>query len=92
VNDTREEKSGNVVVKDADTGETIFSFPFVIPAKDKILIGTFPEESKQAMWLIDFTIGNGNFANHYLSGKAPFKLEDYQQWFKKLNIKRDELQ
>jgi len=89
VNDTREEKSGNVVVKDADTRKTMFSSSFVIPANSKILIGTIPEESKQAMWLIDFTIGKDNYTNHYLSGKAPFKLEEYQRWYKKLNFIRD---
>ena len=91
VNDTREEQSGNVVVKDADTGETIFSSPFVIPANGKFVIGTISERSKQAMWLINFSIGKDNYTNHYLSGKAPFKLEDYRRWYKELKIRRDEL-
>jgi len=50
-------------------------------------IGT--ETGKKAMWLVEYTIGNEKFTNHYLAGKAPFKLEDYQRWYKKLNIKRD---
>ena len=44
---------------------------------------------KQAMWLIDYTIGEETFKNHYLAGEVPFKLDDYQRWYKKLNIQRD---
>jgi hypothetical protein len=40
------------------------------------------------MWLIEYSIGNENLANHYLAGKPPFKLNDYENWYKKLNIKR----
>ena len=89
VNDTREEKSGTVVVHDADTGDTIFSGSFTIPVNGKTLIGNIPENSKQSMWLINYTIGKEKFTNHYLNGIVPFKLDDYQRWYKKLNIKRD---
>lgn len=41
------------------------------------------------MWLIYCTSGKEKYSNHYLAGEAPFKLEDYQRWYKKLNIKRD---
>ena len=89
VNDTREEKSGKVIVRDADTGETLFSAPFIIPVNGKSVIGYIPAIQKQSMWLIDYTVGNEKQTNHYLSGAAPFKLDDYQRWYKKLNIKRD---
>ena len=86
VNDTREEKSGIVVVKDADSGEALFSGTFNIPANGKTEIGSIPQTQKQALWLVEYTIGNGKYSNHYLAGTAPFKLDDYQRWFKKLNI------
>ena len=89
VNDTREEKSGNVVVTDAAGGKILFSSSFVIPANGKVEIGHIPISEGQAMWLINYTIGNEKLTNHYLSGKAPFKLDDYQKWFEKLNLKRD---
>jgi beta-mannosidase len=89
VNDTREEKSGTVVVRDADSGETLFSGSFTIPVNGKVLIGNIPQTQKQAMWLIDYSIGKEKFTNHYLAGVVPFKLEDYQRWYKKLNIKKD---
>ena len=88
VNDTREEKSGTVMVKDADTGETLFSASFDIPVNGKTVVGFISETSKQGMWLIDYTIENDKYTNHYLAGKAPFKLSDYQRWYQKLNINR----
>ena len=88
VNDTREAKSGSVIVRDADTGETLFSSPFIIPVNGKVVVGAIPESNNQAMWLIDFSIGEEKYTNHYLSGKAPFKLDDYQRWFKKLGLIR----
>lgn len=89
VNDTRKEKSGTIIVRDADSGETLFSASFDIPVNGKTVIGHIPETHKQSMWLIDYAIGKDKFTNHYLSGEAPFKLDDYQRWYKKLNIKRD---
>ena len=89
VNDTREEKSGTVVVRDADSGETLFSASFDIPVNGKTVIGNISEKHKQSMWLVDYAIGKEKYTNHYLAGEAPFKLDDYQRWYKKLNIKRD---
>ena len=89
VNDTRDEKSGSVTVRDADSGETLFSSVFKIPVNGKTVIGNIPHRGKQSMWLIDYTIGEEKYTNHYLAGEPPFKLNDYQGWYKKLNIKRD---
>jgi len=36
--------------------------------------------------LIEYTIGNEKFTNHYLAGTAPFKLKDYEGWYKSLGI------
>jgi len=89
VNDTREEKSGRVTVRDADTGETLFTASFIVPVNGKTVIGNIPDKVKQSMWLIDYTIGEEKQTNHYLNGEAPFKLDDYHRWYKKLNIIRD---
>jgi beta-mannosidase len=89
VNDTRERKSGIIAVSDADTGESLFSASFDIPVNGKTVIGYIPEKEKQSMWLIDYSIGKEKYTNHYLAGKAPFKLDDYRQWYKKLKIVRD---
>jgi beta-mannosidase len=89
VNDTRAEKTGTVLVSNADTGEKIFSSSFRIPANGKTLVGSIPDIRSQSMWLIDYTIGDEKYSNHYLNGAAPFKLDDYERWYKKLNILRD---
>ena len=89
VNDTREEKSGSVVVRDADTGDTLFSASFTIPVNGKTVIGNIPEKNERSMWLIDYSIGKEKYSNHYLNGDPPFKLADYQRWYKKINIIRD---
>jgi beta-mannosidase len=89
VNDSREEKSDTVNVRDADSGETLFSGSFVTPVNGKVLIGNIPQTVKQSMWLIDYSIGQEKYTNHYLEGVVPFKLEDYQRWYKTLNIKRN---
>lgn len=89
VNDTREVKTGTVSVRDADSGENIFFASFKIPANGKAIIGSLPERHKQSMLLIEYTIGEEKFKNHYLAGDAPFKLDDYQRWYGKLNIKRE---
>lgn len=87
VNDTRDEKSGSVTVIDADSGKVLFSGSFKIPVNGKTLIGHIPEEQRQSMWLIDYTVGPEKFKNHYLAGKAPFSLNDYMRWSKKMDIK-----
>ncbi|MCE5347902.1 MAG: glycoside hydrolase family 2 [Bacteroidales bacterium] len=89
VNDTREEKAGTVTVKDSDTGETLFSSSFTIPANGKTVVGYIPASGKQSMWIINYSIGREKYSNHYLNGEAPFKLDDYQRWYKKMNIVRD---
>ncbi len=89
VNDTREEKTGSVIVKDTDNGNVIFSKDFIIPVNGKAELGFIPQSQKQTMWLIEYTINKEKYTNHYLAGIAPFKLTDYQRWYKQLNIKRD---
>ena len=88
VNDTRTEKQGTVVVKDLSTNEVLLSDKFTIPVNGKTVIGQIPQNDRQSMWLIEYTIGNEKFTNHYLAGKAPFKLKDYEAWYKKLGIER----
>jgi beta-mannosidase len=89
VNDTREAASGSVVVKDADSGETIFSSSFDVAANGKTVIGNIPERNKQTIWLIDYSSGNKKFTNHYLNGTPPFRLEDYVRWYNKSDLQKE---
>jgi beta-mannosidase len=81
VNDTRVEKHGTVTVKDLNTKRILFSAQFIIPVNGKTTIGSISETGVQSMWLIEYTIGNEKYMNHYLAGKAPFKLSDYKKWY-----------
>ena len=89
VNDTRDEKQGTLTVKDLSTKGIIFSGTFDIPVNGKTIVGYIPQSDKQSMWLIEYTIGNEKFTNHYLAGIAPFKLKEYEEWYKGLGIKRE---
>jgi len=86
VNDTRTEKQGSVIVQDLNTKEVIFSNKFIIPVNGKTIIGHIVQNDKQTMWLIEYTIGNEKFTNHYLAGKPPFKLQDYKAWYRDLGV------
>jgi len=87
VNDTREVRSGRVTVKDIGNGKILFSGTFKIPKNGKTCIGSIPEEQKQSVWLIDYTMGSEKFKNHYLSGNAPFNLQQYMSWSEIMNIR-----
>ena len=86
VNDTREAKQGTLTVKDADSGEVLYNGSFNVPANGKVTAGYISAQSKQAMWLIDYTVDGKTYHNHYMAGEAPFKLKDYERWHKKLKI------
>lgn len=89
VNDTREEQTGSVVIRDADTRDTLFSSAFVVPVNGKTVIGNIPDMNRQSMWLVDYSIGKDKYGSHYLNGDPPFKLGDYHRWYNKLDIVRD---
>ncbi|MDR1981468.1 MAG: glycoside hydrolase family 2, partial [Tannerellaceae bacterium] len=86
VNDTRTEKQGTVAVRDVDSKAVLFSGKFVIPVNGKTTVGYIPRTGTQSMWVIEYTIENETFTNHYLAGKAPFRLPDYERWYKKLYL------
>ncbi|MBQ9436324.1 MAG: glycoside hydrolase family 2 [Bacteroidales bacterium] len=89
VNDTREAERGDITVKDADSGEILYQGSFNVPANGKVTAGYIAAQSKQAMWLIDYTVDGKTYHNHYMAGEAPFKLKDYERWHKKLQIQYD---
>jgi beta-mannosidase len=88
VNDTRTEKRGTVTVRNPDTKETLFSGRFVIPVNGKTTVGYIPETPEQGMWLIEYTIDSEKRTNHYLAGKAPFRLSDYEKWYRQLPVSK----
>lgn len=89
VNDTREVKKGTTVIRDAETGEILYSGTFFIPENGKTTLGFIAKQDKQSMWLIDYIVDGKTYHNHYLAGEAPFKLSDYEKWYKKLQLELD---
>ena len=84
VNDTLADASGHVVIRDADSRQTIFESNYQVDRNGRANVGFIPQASKPAMWLIEWTVGKQKFHNHYLAGPRPFKLDDYKRWLKSL--------
>lgn len=90
VNDTRQPASGQVEVTDADSGKGLLYTQFTVEPNSKAIVGSIPRVYKPAMWLIRWSDSEGHrFLNHYLAGERPFKLEQYRQWLRYLEIPSD---
>lgn len=86
VNDTRHACEGEAEVTDVATGKTVFKGEFHVPANGKTHLSSLPWQETQGIWLIRYKIGDRKFANHYLYGKAPFKLAEYKRLLQKTNL------
>lgn len=86
VNDTRIPATGEVEVIDAATGDPVYKGSFSIEANGRTLIDTLPERDGQGILLIKYTIEGEEYANHYLYGKPPFKLNEYKELLTKTKI------
>ena len=72
------------MVRDVDSGQTLFEFGYHVGRNGRDVIGSIPQASQPAMWLIEWRAGGQEFQNHYLTGPQPFKLADYKRWLKSL--------
>lgn len=86
VNDTRHDSEGEVTVTDVASGKQVFEGQFYVPANGKVQISSLPGQKGQGIWLIRYKVGNQEFSNHYLYGKAPFKLAEYKRLLQKTNL------
>ncbi len=86
VNDTRQPSNGSVEVTDVATGKLIYKGDFSIGANGRTLIASLSERDGQGIMLIKYKIDGKSYANHYLYGKPPFKLDEYKRLLKKTNI------
>jgi beta-mannosidase len=86
VNDTRQPAEGSVEVIDVASGDRIYKGNFSIEANGRTLIDTLPERDGQGILLIKYTIDGKEYANHYLYGKPPFKLNEYKELLRGTNI------
>ncbi len=85
-NDTRESAGGHVTVTDVASGRKLFEGSYTVPANARHEIARIPEMKGQGILLIEYTTPEGKLSNHYLYGKAPFKLDEYRKLLGKTHI------
>lgn len=87
VNDTARPVEGEVAVTDVESGKTLCKASFKIAKNGRTELPGIPEKlGKQGIYLIKYTVEGVEYANHYLYGKAPFKVQDYRRWMEKTGI------
>lgn len=86
VNDTRHATNGEVTVTDVASGKQVYKGNFQIAANGKTKIAAIPERVGQGILLIQYKVDGQELANHYLYGKAPFKLSEYKQLLKRTKL------
>ena len=84
-NDTLKKAKGTFKVSDADSGKVVCEGDFVAGSNANITASSFGfDADKQAMLLIEYSVGKNKFSNHYMFGKAPFKLGKYKKWLRQI--------
>lgn len=84
VNDTLNEVSGNYRIYNIDTNEVYSEGEFIIDKNGaKALDNIKMMYSDKEFLVIEWTIGNKKFYNHYLCGAPAFDFETYDKWIKK---------
>lgn len=80
-NDSRTDADVSVLIKDADSGETVYSDEVRSKANETTEIGEFRVmPSKQRLLLINYTVNGERRVSHYLCGYPPFSPEDAKRW------------
>jgi beta-mannosidase len=81
VNDTFRPTSGTYRVWRGDTGATVAEGSFDLPADGTAELASFAvNPAEQALYLIEWQIGQDVFANHYVAGRYPYRLADFRCW------------
>ena len=88
VNDTLKEVTGHFSIKDADTQKVLFKQNFEVSKNGKTEEGFIPKTIKPKLWLIEWSIGNTNYFNHYFAYQPHIDLNVYLKWLPKLNPKQ----
>lgn len=85
VNDTREEHTVSVIVKDVDSGKWLYEGKVLIPANGKVDLSLLAYPKDQGMLKILYRVDKkDDYINHYLYGRPPFRLTNYRDWLKKI--------
>ncbi len=86
VNDTASDVDGKVKVTDVESGKVLYDGEYHVGANSKTDLAGIPDTGGQGVFLISYTAPEGRLKNHYLYGKAPFRLASYRGWMRKTGI------
>jgi beta-mannosidase len=86
INDTREEVSGKVTITDIGSGKKVWSGKYRTEANGRTLLTHIGKKADKGMYLIEYSVGEDNFKNHYLYGEKPFDLRKVTGWLESIGI------
>ncbi len=88
VNDTRNEATGTMIIKDADNNQVLLSKIFHASKNGKSVEGFLPEVNETKLWIIEWEVGDKKYTNHYFQYKPHVELDEYLKWLPilKMNI------
>jgi beta-mannosidase len=89
VNDTREEANVKLIVRDAEFGTNVLEGEGVVAANEKASLGTVPRTRTSTCYLIEYTIGDTTYRNHYIAGPRPYDLRRYASWMMKMALEEE---
>lgn len=86
VNDSQVARSGNLTIRDADTDRCLLETTFTVEPNGRTICGQIPHaQDQQHLYLIEWSDNGKTGHSHYLSGKPPFRLEQYRfDWLPKI--------
>lgn len=85
-NCTLADASGEVEVSDVESGRVLYKGKFKAEANTAVQIARIPARKGQGMLLIRYKVDGKEYANHYLYGEPPFKLDEYRTLIDKTGI------
>jgi len=79
INDEMREIAGEIAIRDRETGKTVLSRSFVVPANGKTRLGSVSLIGRGLM-LIEGVLAGERYRNHFLYGEPPFDLGKVREW------------
>lgn len=84
-NDSSRDEYVSYSVEDGVTGEVIMAGRMLSRANENIEAGRIKSwDGEKRFYIIKWEIDGKHYANHYISGYAPFELAEYKAWLEKI--------
>jgi len=80
VNDTLNDANGSLLIKNADSSEILMSKSFKVDINGKTNAGYIDKTVMPKLWLIEWTVDNEKYTNHYFAYQPHVELDDYLKW------------